>query len=80
MPEFSYADLLPLGQDVTSYRRLTSDGVAARFHLRAEPISEEALDQRGEVGCLHRIFASTAAPVIRVEASSSSSGTASRYQ
>ena len=30
MPEFSYADLLPLGQDVTSYRRLTSDGVTAR--------------------------------------------------
>src|SRR5499433_2952262 len=30
MPEFSYSDLLPLGQDVTSYRRLTSDGVTAR--------------------------------------------------
>ena len=30
MPEFSYADLLPLGQDATSYRRLTSDGVASR--------------------------------------------------
>src|SRR5215475_9897198 len=30
MPEFSYSDLLPLGQDATSYQRLSSDGVAAR--------------------------------------------------
>ena len=27
MPEFSYTDLLPLGADGTSYRRLTGDGV-----------------------------------------------------
>ena len=30
MPEFSYADLLPLGQDGATYRRLTGDGVANR--------------------------------------------------
>ena len=30
MPEFSYSDLLPLGQDATSYQRLSSDGVTAR--------------------------------------------------
>ena len=30
MPEFSYADLLPLGEDATSYRRLSGDGVTAR--------------------------------------------------
>ncbi len=27
MPEFTYTDLLPLGPDATSYRRLTGDGV-----------------------------------------------------
>src|ERR1700750_2847986 len=30
MPEFSYSDLLPLGQDATSYQWLSSDGVTAR--------------------------------------------------
>jgi fumarate hydratase, class I len=30
MPEFRYADLLPLGEDTTEYRQLTVDGVAAR--------------------------------------------------
>jgi fumarate hydratase class I len=30
MPEFRYADLLPLGEDTTEYRQLTSDGIAAR--------------------------------------------------
>src|SRR5689334_22504874 len=30
MPEFSYSDLLPLGQDATSYQRLSSDGVTSR--------------------------------------------------
>src|SRR5262245_147769 len=30
MPEFSYSDLLPLGEDATSYQRLSSDGVTAR--------------------------------------------------
>jgi fumarate hydratase, class I len=30
MPEFRYADLLPLGEDATEYRQLTSEGIAAR--------------------------------------------------
>src|SRR6476620_7334767 len=30
MPEFSYSDLLPLGQYATSYQRLSSDGVTSR--------------------------------------------------
>jgi fumarate hydratase, class I len=30
MPEFRYTDLLPLGEDATDYRRLTSDGVTTR--------------------------------------------------
>src|ERR1700759_984291 len=30
MPEFSYSDLLPLGEAATRYQRLSSDGVTAR--------------------------------------------------
>jgi fumarate hydratase class I len=30
MPEFRYADLLPLGDDTTGYRQLTSDGITTR--------------------------------------------------
>ena len=30
MPEFRYADLLPLGEDTTEYRQLTVDGIAPR--------------------------------------------------
>jgi len=30
MPEFRYADLLPLGEDTTEYRQLTVDGIATR--------------------------------------------------
>jgi fumarate hydratase class I len=30
MPEFRFADLLPLGADTTEYRQLTGDGIAAR--------------------------------------------------
>jgi len=30
MPEFRYADLLPLGADTTEYRQLTADGIATR--------------------------------------------------
>ena len=42
MPEFSYTDLLPLGADGTSYRRLTGDGVTShesfgRKFLQIEP-------------------------------------------
>src|SRR2546423_9035156 len=29
MPEFSYSDLLPLGQDATTYKQLSSDGVTS---------------------------------------------------
>jgi len=36
MPEFSYTDLLPLGEDTTQYRRLTSGGVAARVAFGKE--------------------------------------------
>ena len=41
MAEFAYQDLLPLGEDATPYRRLTSDGVAPvharRTFLEVEP-------------------------------------------
>jgi fumarate hydratase, class I len=42
MPEFMYSDLLPLGQDGTSYRQLTRDGVTSansfgRNFLEIEP-------------------------------------------
>jgi fumarate hydratase, class I len=30
MPEFRYADLLPLGEDTTEYRQLTADGISTR--------------------------------------------------
>jgi fumarate hydratase, class I len=30
MPEFRYADLLPLGEDTTDYRQLTVDGISTR--------------------------------------------------
>src|SRR6201987_5126051 len=42
MPEFSYSDLLPLGENATSYKQLSSDGVTApssfgRNFLETEP-------------------------------------------
>jgi fumarate hydratase, class I len=42
MPEFRYADLLPLGQDTTEYRQLTQDGISTkhafgRDFLEVEP-------------------------------------------
>jgi len=36
MPEFSYADLLPVGPDTTQYRHLTSDGITVRQALGRE--------------------------------------------
>ena len=30
MPEFSYTDLLPLGEDATDYRQLPADGITTR--------------------------------------------------
>ncbi|WP_433892124.1 fumarate hydratase [Streptomyces sp. CA-111067] len=42
MPEFSYTDLLPLGEDTTTYRRLTTEGVRTfeadgRTFLQVDP-------------------------------------------
>jgi fumarate hydratase class I len=42
MPEFSYTDLLPLGEDTTTYRRLTAEGVRTfeadgRTFLQVDP-------------------------------------------
>ena len=31
-PQFSYSDLLPLGEDSTKYRLLTKDGVSVKKH------------------------------------------------
>ena len=52
-PQFSYSDLLPLGEDSTKYRLLTKDGVSVKKHgdlefLHVEPsalstLSEEAI-------------------------------------
>jgi len=36
MPEFRYTDLLPLGEDTTDYRHLTSDGVTTRQALHRD--------------------------------------------
>ena len=41
MPEFRYTDLLPLGQDATGYRRLTSEGVTTRHAFGREFIEVE---------------------------------------
>jgi fumarate hydratase, class I len=30
MPEFCYSDLLPIGEDATEYRQLTSEGITTR--------------------------------------------------
>lgn len=53
MPEFAYSDLLPLGEDTTPYRLVTSEGVSSfeadgRTFLRVEPealrrLAEEAI-------------------------------------
>jgi fumarate hydratase class I len=41
MPEFSYTDLLPVGQDSTEYRLLTADGITGRQAFRREFIEIE---------------------------------------
>jgi fumarate hydratase, class I len=41
MPEFRYTDLLPLGEDTTDYRHLTSDGVTTRQALHRDFIEIE---------------------------------------
>src|SRR5690349_3035293 len=53
MPEFEYADLLPMGEDTTPYRLVTSEGVSTfeadgRTFLKVEPealrkLAEEAV-------------------------------------
>ena len=58
---------------------IARDRMSARFHLDAQPIGEEALDQRGQGGGAHWP-ASRPSAVARAIARSSSSGTASRYQ
>ena len=45
MAEFAYQDLLPLGEDATPYRRLTSDGVA--------PVPRQADVPRGRASGPH---------------------------
>ena len=42
MPDFDYSELLPLGEDTTTYRKLTSDGVSTfeangQTFLKVEP-------------------------------------------
>ena len=55
------------------------DRVRAGFHLDAQPVGEEALDQRRQ-GCSAHWSISPSPEVARAIARSSSSGTASRYQ
>ncbi|MCP3379946.1 hypothetical protein NLM31_05725 [Bradyrhizobium sp. CCGUVB4N] len=58
---------------------IAGHGMAARFHLHAQSVGEETLDQRGQSGVAHRL-ASLLSPLARAMAKSSSSGTASRYR
>ena len=49
-PQFSYSDLLPLGEDSTKYRLLTKDGVSVKKHgdlefLHVEPSALTALSE-----------------------------------
>ena len=49
-PQFSYSDLLPLGEDSTKYRLLTKDGVSVKKHgdlefLHIEPSALSALSE-----------------------------------
>jgi len=49
-PQFSYSDLLPLGEDSTKYRLLTTDGVSMKKHgdlefLHVEPSALTALSE-----------------------------------
>ena len=49
-PQFSYSDLLPLGEDATKYRLLTKDGVSVKKHgdlefLHVEPSALTALSE-----------------------------------
>ena len=50
-PQFSYSDLLPLGEDSTKYRLLTKDGVSVKKHGELEflHVDPSALSQLSEV-------------------------------
>jgi fumarate hydratase, class I len=50
-PQFSYSDLLPLGEDATKYRLLTKDGVSVKKHgdLEFLHVDPSALSQLSEV-------------------------------
>ena len=50
-PQFSYSDLLPLGEDSTKYRLLTKDGVSVKKHgdLEFLHVDPSALSQLSEV-------------------------------
>ena len=41
MPEFSYTDLLPLGEDTTDYRQLTADGITTKRALGKDFVEVE---------------------------------------
>ena len=58
---------------------IAGDRMSACLQLRAEPVGEEALDQRGQGDGVHCAISPPLA-VARASARSSSSGTASRYQ
>jgi fumarate hydratase class I len=51
MPDFAYTDLLPVGDDETTYRLVTTDGVAVvqaagRSFLQVEPEALRRLTYR----------------------------------
>ena len=50
-PQFSYSDLLPLGEDSTKYRLLTKDGVSVKKHgdLEFSHVEPSALSHLSEV-------------------------------
>ena len=50
-PQFTYSDLLPLGEDSTSYRLLTKEGVSVKKHgdLEFLHIEPSALSHLSEV-------------------------------
>src|SRR3546814_16819580 len=54
-------------------------GMAACLHLRANPVGEEALAPSRELHAGHEQISRSLASVIRADATSSSSGTASTY-
>ncbi len=58
---------------------IARDRMSARLHLGAQPVGEEALDQRRQGDGVHWAVSPPIA-VARAIARSSSSGTASRYQ